>query len=309
VRSKVVGHAGGSWHGDRLGSDIGGIGLSSAGPRDQPKDETMTITASRSGLASVNGIQLWHETHGEGKPLVLLHGGFGSVGMFGPNVDALASGRQVVGVDLQGHGHSPIGDRDLRFETMGDDIAALIGELGLDRPDLLGFSLGGGVALRTAIQHPDVIDRLIVVSAPFRSTGWHPEQTAAMKAMRGNPAVVEMLGQSPLGAAYREIAPRPEDWPKLVEQVTNLVASDYDWTAEAAKLPMPVMLVAGDADGLAPTYLAECFALLGGGLRDAVWDRSGMTKHRLAILPGVTHYDINIHPLFATAVRSFLDER
>src|SRR5262249_16377355 len=130
---------------------------------------------------------------------------------------------------------------------------------------------------------------------------------ASMAAM--GPEVAEPMSQTPLGETYRRIAPRPEDWPKLVTQVTTLLHEDYDWTAEAANLSMPVMLVAGDADGRPPRHAVEFFELLGGGRRDAVWDRSGMTKHRLAILPGVTHYDINVHPLLATTVISWLDER
>jgi len=266
----------------------------------------MAITTARSGLAQVNGVELWFEKHGDGRPLVLLHGGFGSVEMFGPTVGALAAGRQVIGVDLQSHGRSPYADRPMRFETMADDIAALIRHLGLEHADVLGFSLGGGVALRTGIQHPEVVDRLILVSTPMRRSGWHPEMAGAMAAM--GPEVAEPMAHTPLGETYRQIAPRPEDWPKLVAQETTLLHDDYDWTAEAATLSMPVMLVTGDADGLPPRHSVEFFELLGGGLRDASYDRSGMTRHRLAILPGATHYDINVHPLLATAVVSFLDE-
>jgi pimeloyl-ACP methyl ester carboxylesterase len=266
----------------------------------------MAITAARSGLAPVNGIELWYETHGAGTPLVLLHGGFGSVEMFGPTVGALTAGRQVIGVDLQSHGRSPAADRPMRFETMAEDVAALIRHLGLERADVMGFSLGGGVALRTGIQHPEVVDRLILVSTTLRRSGWHPEMAATMASM--GPEVAEPMSQTPLGENYRRIAPRPEDWPKLVTQVTTLLHDDYDWSAEAANLSMPVMLVAGDADGLPPRHAVEFFELLGGGRRDASYDRSGMTRHRLAILPGVTHYDIDVHPLLATAVASFLDE-
>ena len=266
----------------------------------------MTITATRSGLVSVNDIQLWYEVHGSGKPLVLLHGGFGAVDMFGPNLAALAEKSQVVGLDLQGHGHSPAADKPMTFETMADDLTALVEQLGLGKVDLMGFSLGGGVALRMAIQHPDVVDRLILVSTPTRRSGWYPEMTAGMDQM--GPAVAEPMMQSPMYASYREIAPNVDDWPRLVEQVTTLMHEDYDWTADAAKLQMPVLIVAGDADGLPPRHAVEFFELLGGGRRDASWDRSGMSKHRLAILPGVTHYDINVHPLLATSVRSFLDE-
>jgi pimeloyl-ACP methyl ester carboxylesterase len=267
---------------------------------------TMSIAAPRSGLAPVNGIELWYEIHGQGRPLVLLHGGFGSSAQFGPTLPALAAGRQVVAVDLQSHGRSPTADRPMRFETMADDIAALVRHLGLERADVMGFSLGGGVALRTGIQHPEVVDRLVLVSTPFRQTGWHPEMFGQMRQM--GPEVAEPMSQTPLGESYRRIAPRPDDWPKLVTQLTALLRQDYDWTAEAAGLRMPVMLVVGDADGLSPRHAVDCFELLGGGLRDASWDRSGQTKHRLAILPGVTHYDMDVHPLLPIAVTSFLDE-
>jgi pimeloyl-ACP methyl ester carboxylesterase len=267
--------------------------------------DAATATTPTSGLAPVNGIELWYEIHGSGKPLILLHGGFGSVEMFGPNVAALADGRQIIGVDLQSHGHSPAVDRPMRFETMADDIAALVRHLGLGKADLLGFSLGGGVALRTAIQHPDVVDRLILVSTPFERSGWYPEMAVGMNSM--GPEVAEPMKQSPMYESYRRIAPKVDDWPVLVTQLTELLKLDYDWTPEAAKLSVPTMIVAGDADGLPPRHAVEFFELLGGGQRDASWDRSGMTQHRLALLPGATHYDINVHPLLATNVASFLD--
>jgi len=255
--------------------------------------------------ARVNGIELAYQVIGTGSPLVLLHGGFGSVEMFGPNVDLLAAGRRVIGVDLQSHGRSPAADRPMRFEAMGDDIAALIKVLGLERTAVMGFSLGGAVALRTAIQHPEVVERLVLVSAVFKRGGWHPEMTAGMDAM--GPETAEPLKHSPMYDAYVRIAPRKEDWPVLVTQLTTALKIDYDWSAEVAKLPMPVMIVAGDADGLPPSHAVEMFGLLGGGKRDANWDRSGMTRHRLAILPGLTHYDINVSPLLAQVVIPFLD--
>ncbi len=271
----------------------------------------MAVNASPdASLATVNGIELGYQMFGEAvpgvTPLILLHGGFGSVEMFGPNVAALAAGRQVIGVDLQSHGRTPAPDRPMTFEAMADDIAALIGHLGLAQADVMGFSLGGAVALRTAIQHPGVVRRLVVVSSPFKRAGWYPEMTAGMDAM--GPEVAEFLGQTPLGANYRVVAPRPDDWPVLVTQLTGLMKDDYDWTAEARGLRPPTLIVAGDADGLPPRHAVEFFELLGGGRRDASWDRSGMTRHRLAILPGATHYDINVLPALAAAANAFLDE-
>jgi len=254
--------------------------------------------------ASVNGIELGYQVFGKGDPLILLHGGFGSVEMFGPNVDLLAAGQRVIGVDLQSHGRTPVANRPMRFETMADDVAALIRELGLPRAAVMGFSLGGGVALRTAIQHPDVVERAVLVSTPFTDRGWYPEMRAAMKSM--GPESAEPMKQSPMYQAYQQVAPKVEDWPVLVTQLTELLKLDYDWSADVRRLSMPVMLVIGDADGLPPSHAAEFFELLGGGKRDAGWDRSGMTQHRLAILPGLTHYDINVSPALAQAVIPFL---
>ena len=262
---------------------------------------------TKANLARVNGVELGYQAFGKGKPLILLHGGFGSLEMFGPNVDLLAKNRQVIGVDLQSHGRSPVAKRPMRFESMADDIAALIGELGLERAAVMGFSLGGGVALRTAIQHPDAVERVVLVSTPFTNDGWYPEMKAAMKSM--GPESAEPLKNSPMYADYQRIAPNVEDWPVTVEQLTTLLKQDYDWSAEVPKLSMPVMLVIGDADGLPPSHAVEFFGLLGGGKRDANWDRSGMTQHRLAILPGVTHYDINVQPSLAATVIPFLDEQ
>jgi pimeloyl-ACP methyl ester carboxylesterase len=256
-------------------------------------------------VASVHGIELGYRDIGEGAPLLLLHGGFGTVEMFGPNVELLAAGRRVIGVDLQSHGRSPATDRPMRFETMVDDIAALIGNLGLERASIMGFSLGGAVGLRTAIQHPDLVERLVLVSTVFKREGWYPEMRAGMDAM--GPETAGFLMQSPLYEAYQRVAPRVEDWPILVQQVTEVVKIDYDWSVEVPGLPMPVMLVIGDGDGIPPSHAVDFFGLLGGGQRDAGWDRSGMTHHCLAILPGVTHYDINAVPALSAAVIPFLD--
>src|SRR5712691_558686 len=143
----------------------------------------MSKSTSTSTVAHVNGIELGYQVLGTGSPLVLLHGGFGSVEMFGPNVELLAAGRRVIGVDLQSHGRSPAADRPMRFETMADDVAALVRSLGLERVAIMGFSLGGAVALRTAIRHRDLVERLVLVSTVSKRQGWYPEMTAAMDAM------------------------------------------------------------------------------------------------------------------------------
>jgi pimeloyl-ACP methyl ester carboxylesterase len=254
--------------------------------------------------AEVNGVSLWHEEHGAGEPLVLLHGGFWTVELFGGFLDALAQRRRVIAVELQGHGHTPDADRPLRYETMGDDVAALIRHLGLERVDVLGYSLGAGTALRVTIQHPDVVRRLIAMSTPVRRTGWFPEVLAGMAAI--GPQAAEGMKASPLYAAYARVAPRVEDWPVLATKMGDLLRRDYDWTPEAARIKAQTMLVYADADSIPPSHIAEFYALLGGGLRDADWDGSKRGPNRLAILPGRTHYDVTEAPTLPPLIEEFL---
>ena len=255
--------------------------------------------------ADVNGISLYYEEHASGRPLILLHGGYGTGEMFAPILPLLAGGRRVITVDLRGHGRTADVDRPLRFQTMGDDIAALIGHLGLAQADVMGYSLGAATALRTAIQHPDVVRRLVIVSHPVRHDGWFPQSLAGFDQM--GPAFAEAMKQSPIYEVYARVAPRVEDWPVLVGKMGTMLRQDYDWSPEVAKITAPVMLVYGDADSVWPAHIAEFYALLGGGLRDANWDGSARSVARLAILPGHTHYDIAFSPDLAAAVIPFLD--
>jgi pimeloyl-ACP methyl ester carboxylesterase len=255
--------------------------------------------------ANVNGLSLYYEEHGSGEPLVLLHGGLGATELWAPVLPALSAGRRVIAVDLQGHGRTADVDRPFRAETMADDVAALIEHLGLERADLMGYSLGGHVALRTAIQHPQRVRRLVVISIAFRRDGNHADAIAAMDAMTAEAA--EMMQQSPIGAMYARIAPRPEDWTGLVAKTADFVKLDYDWTEEVRGIDAPAMLVYADADSVRPDHIVEFFALLGGGLRDAGWDGAHRPIARLAVLPGQTHYDVSASPALAPAVIPFLD--
>jgi pimeloyl-ACP methyl ester carboxylesterase len=259
----------------------------------------------------VNGLHLYYEVHGSGKPpvetpLVLLHGGVGSIEMFGEVLPLLAAGRQVIAVDLQAHGRTADIDRPLSFERMAGDIAALIEQLGFERADLMGYSLGGGVALQTAIRHPQRVRRLVLVSTPFKRDGWYPEVLAGMGQM--GPGAAEPMKQTPMYQLYAGIAPLPEDWPALLSKLGDLLRQDYDWSNEVAAIQAPVLVVVGDADSVRTAHAVEFFELLGGGMADAGWDRSGMSNARLAILPGTTHYDIFFSPTLASTVTPFLDE-
>jgi pimeloyl-ACP methyl ester carboxylesterase len=254
--------------------------------------------------ATVDGLDLWYEEHGSGEPLILLHGGVGASGMYDPILNRLAAGRRVITVDLPGHGHTADPGRPLRYEEMADQIAGLTGYLGLDQADLMGLSLGGGVALRTAIQHPGLIRRLVLVSAPFRQDGWYPEVVAGQTQL--GPEAAEMMKQSDFYAAYSKVAPRPEDWGLHVSRVGELLGHDYDWSAGIAGITAPVLLVFGDNDSVRPAHIAEFFQLLGGGLSDPGWDGS-TGPAQLAILPGHTHYVIAASPALAEAAVTFLD--
>ena len=257
------------------------------------------------GYAPVNGLRLYWESRGEGGvPLIVTHGGYGLTSMFGGLLDQLAAGRRVIAIELQGHGHTGDIDRPFRYEHFGDDIAALIGQLGLGEADLLGYSLGGSASLRCAIQHPELIRKLAVVSIPARRSGWYPEVLAGMDQMSS--AGFEQLQHAPMYPAYRAVAPDPEAFPALMDKTGELLRRDYDWSAEIGRLAMPVLLVYGDCDSIAPAHAAEFYALLGGGQRDAGWDGTLPTRSRLAILPGRTHYDIFAAPGLAAVVTGFL---
>ena len=256
--------------------------------------------------AEVNGISLYYEEHGSGRPLVLLHGGVAAASMYAPLLPMLAKDRRVIAVDLQAHGHTADVDRPLRFETLADDVAALITHLGHGgQADVMGYSFGGATALRTAIQHPALVRRLVIVSVPGRRDGWYPESLAGMDQMGSHMA--EMLKQSPLYEMYASAAPRVEDWPVLLDKTGELLRRDFDWSSDIAKITAPAMLVYADADAVRPAHIVDFYALLGGGLRDANWDGSARSVARLAILPGHTHYDIFASPDLAGAVLPFLD--
>ncbi|MEU1838631.1 alpha/beta fold hydrolase [Micromonospora chersina] len=254
--------------------------------------------------ADVNGVRLWYEVHGTGRPLVLLHGGYGSTEMFAPVLPSLVTRRQVVAVDLQGHGRTADVDRPLRHESMAEDVAALLRHLDLPAADLLGYSLGGGVALRAAVQHPALVRRLVLVSTPCRRQGWYPEVLAATAAQ--DERVAERMRGTPPHQLYERVAPRPQDWPALWAKTGELLRREYDWSAEVAALPMPVLLVFADADSIPVRHAAEFFGLLGGGHRDAGGDGTGRPASRLAVLPGLTHYDIVGSPALPAAVLPFL---
>jgi len=267
--------------------------------------QTRTTTALKTGYAPVNGLNLYYEIHGTGKPLILLHGGLGATEMFDEVMPALSKDRQVIAVDLQAHGRTGDIDRPLSYDAMADDIAALIKNLGIEKADVMGYSVGGGVALRTAVRHPEVVRKLVLVSTAFRRDGWYPEVLAGMAQMGAGAA--EPMKQTPMYQLYARVAPKPADWPVLLTKLGEMLRRDYDWSNDVATIQVPTLLVFGDADAVRTEHAVQFFELLGGAKKDGGWDGSGMSNARLAILPGLTHYSIFSSPALPASVTPFLD--
>jgi pimeloyl-ACP methyl ester carboxylesterase len=266
-----------------------------------------TETKGAGAYADVNGINLYYETHGTGRPIILLHGGLGSGEMFGPILPTLSERHQVIAVDLQGHGRTADIDRPLDTRLMADDIAALIDHLGLEKPDLIGYSLGGGVAMQTAFKYPEKIRKLIAVSVNIRRDAIPAEMLAQQGQVSS--AAVEFMKDTPMYQLYQGVAPRPEDFGRLLDKVGDMMSKDFDLSEEVRALKVPTLIVAADADMAPPSHYVEIFKLLDGGLRDGGWMGEGRPKggHALAILPGLTHYNMGASPLLAAVALDFLD--
>ena len=268
-----------------------------------------TTAASGSGAyADVNGINLYYETYGTGRPLIMLHGGLGSGETFAPIIPMLTGAdHQVIAPDLQGHGRTADIDRPIDVRLMADDIGALIKQLNLEKPDLLSYSLGGGVAFFTAVKYPELENRLVMVSANIRRDAIPAEMLAQQGQVSA--AAAESLKDTPIYEVYRRVAPRPEDFPRLLDKIGESMARDFDFSDEVRGLRVPTMIVCADADMAPPSHYVDVFKLLDGGLRDGGWMGEGRPKggHALAVLPGLTHYNLGGSPLLAQVALAFID--
>lgn len=260
---------------------------------------------AKSGYADINGLKYYYEITGKGEPLLLLHGGLFLIDMYVPLRAALAKNHQVIAVDLHGHGRTALGNRQISLIDQGADMAALIRSLGYSQVDVMGHSMGGGVAFQFAVQNPSMVRRLVLVSTPYAQDGFYPEMLP-MQAQLGAPMAPTMQ-DTPMYKSYMAVAPKPDDFPRLLDQMGAYMRAPYDWSADVAKLTMPVMLVYGDGDMFRPEHIVKFYQLLGGGLKDAGWMRENMSKNRLAILPDVTHYDMHMVPQLAQTALAFLE--
>jgi pimeloyl-ACP methyl ester carboxylesterase len=244
---------------------------------------------TKSARVTVNGVALYYEIHGEGAPLVMLHGGVNPSDMFGAPLAEMAKTHQVIAIHLRGHGFSTDTDEPWSYELMADDVAALLGELGIDKIDFMGWSLGGGVALQTAIRHPELVGKLIVISMNIRDDGNFPEIQAQFDAMPGMaPEYARQIEQSPLAKMYPDV-----DWEVMMRKTGEMNQGSYDWSADVAKIASPTLLIFADADMMYLEHMVAFYRLLGGGTRDAGLDGSlRPTPNQLAIIPGATHYNL-----------------
>jgi len=271
-----------------------------------PANAQRPATPDSSGYIAANGVDYWFEIHGKGEPLLLLHGGLFSTGMFGPTLTKLAETRRVIGVDLHGHGRTALGARQkISLVDIGRDLAVVVEKLGLRQVDVMGYSFGAGAGMQLAFQHPELVRRLVVVSAPYAQNGFFAEMLPQQAAVSG--AMADAMKETPMYKSYAAIAPKPQDFPRLLDAMGELMRQPYDWSASVKQLPMPVLLVFGDADMIRPEHIVAFYQLLGGGLRDAGWTREHMSRNRLAILPNVTHYEMGTAPILVSTVVPFLD--
>jgi pimeloyl-ACP methyl ester carboxylesterase len=218
-----------------------------------------------------DNMKLYHEVHGTGFPLVLIPGAFGNTATLGDMLPALAATRRVIAVDLQGHGRTPDVDRPIRPEVMADDIADLLSDLNVDRADIMGYSLGGGVAMNVASRYPGIVNKLVIVSAVYKRRGWSDDTLARM----------EQMGQS-----------TPEDAPPLFAKIAEALQVDYDRTRAVKDIRAPTLLIFGSADGARAGHPEEFLGLLRDG--------------RLEIVPGATHLTV-FTPVIVPTVTAFLD--
>jgi pimeloyl-ACP methyl ester carboxylesterase len=206
-----------------------------------------------------------------------------TIDMMEPLLSGLAATRQVIAVEQQGHGRTADADRPLTYEQMADDTAGLIRHLGLAAADVLGYSMGGGIALQLALRHPALVRKLVLASSTFTSDGMH---AAALEML---PSITpELFAGSPIEEAYLRTAPNPGDFPQLVEKLKQLDTTSFAWPEEDIRaIASPTLIVLGDSDGTRLEHAVELFKLRGGGV---MGDLAGMPQSQLAVLPGTSHF-------------------
>lgn len=270
---------------------------------DAKPQETKGINdlKKETGYATVNGVKMYYEICGEGEPLVLLHGSYMTIPLnWNKLIPEFAKNRKVIAVELQGHGRTVDIDRPITYENMADDVAALLDYLKIEKADVLGYSMGGGVALQTAIRHPEKINKVVNISGSAKYDGWVKEVLDIFPVISA-----EMFKDTPIKKQYDSLSPTPEHFHEFVKKVIASDLKPYNWTEQLKNTKAPVFTIIGDADGVVLEHATEMYRLKGGG---KMGDMSGLEESRLAILPGSTHQSIIERTKWITEmVNEFLD--
>ena len=253
----------------------------------------------KSGYAPVNGIKVYYEVYGEGRPIVLLHGAFYTIGMnWAELIPELSKTRKVIAIEMQGHGHTPFSERKLDIATLASDVEGVMDYLKIDSADVAGFSMGGSVAYQFAVQYPKRLRKLVIISSTYKSSGWLPVINSGFKDFKP-----EFFDNTPLKTAYDAVAPDKTKWKKFIEQMIAFADVSFDvGDANIAKITSPVLIISGDNDGLDKIELMKTYQLLGGGVSA---DMAPMPKSQLAIVPSQEHVSLMMQ---TKTILGYLDE-
>lgn len=261
------------------------------------------FSQSRTGYAQVNDLKMYYEDHGTGKPILLLHGAFNSINMaFGQLIPELSKTRRVIAVELQGHGRTNDINRPFSFESMADDVAAFLKQLKIDSSDVLGYSMGGGVAQQLAIRNPSLVRRLILVSTVYKYEGWSQETRNILPML-----TPEMFEPTPIKQEYDKLAPDAKHWKEFINKMKKFVTTTYDFGAGKIKaIKSPTLIIAGDGDGVTPEHAVEMYRLRGGGY---MIDFGPIPAAQLAIFPGSSHISVMMETNWLVSmINPFLDK-
>lgn len=285
-------------------------GPATSAPEKPPRERAAapTLAPATSGYAdAAENLRVHYEVFGKGEPIVVMPGAFGDSSSMVQVIGPLSRQRQVIAIDLEGHGRTALRNTPMSHEKLGDDVAAVLRHLKIAKADVAGYSHGGDAAIRMAIQHPEMVRNLIVISTAAERDGWYPEGLKAMEAIGSSQ--LEQFRQSPLGQRYAAVAPHPEQLGLLLDRMGELMRKDYDWRAEIAALRVPTLLLFADHDAVSMKHVAEFFALFGGGTRDPGWSGTPQfSRARLAVVPGYTHYNFGQGPDVARVIEAYLDQ-
>src|SRR5688572_3862724 len=271
---------------------IGTIGMVSCQPQQEENQGTPTASKdtvasqnmkpAESGYADVNGLRMYYEVYGKGKPIVLLHGSYMNIPLNWLHIiPLLANDRKVIVTEMQGHGRTRDISREFSYEGMADDVSGLLKHLKIDSADILGYSMGGGVAFQVAVRHPEQVRRLVVLSGTYTHDGWWPDVEAMYSTF-----TADMFKGTPIQKQHDSLGNDPAHFPEFVKKVISIDLRPYDWSKDVKNIQAPIFMAIGDADGVRYEHALELFRAKGGGKMGDIY---GLPQSRLAIIPGTTH--------------------